>query len=193
MSSRRTLLLSALLATTLLGSPGPAPAASAEECVFAVKQTADPERPYLVRATQERALLDSLAKNDVVFLGEHHNKDEDHMLQAKIILGLAERRGKDKVAIGLEMVQTQFQPALDAYVNRDIKDEAAAEKALYDGFEWAERWQVRLQERRAYGCGCARPAPAHVRLRPADACAHTKRTDIRGHACSRTGAYAYAP
>jgi uncharacterized iron-regulated protein len=106
----------------------------------------------LVSATQERALLDSLAKNDVVFLGEHHNKDEDHMLQATIIRGLAERR-KGKVAIGLEMVQTQFQPALDAYVNGDIKDEAAAEKALYDGVQWAERWQVRVQGHKTYGVG----------------------------------------
>jgi uncharacterized iron-regulated protein len=44
--------------------------------------------------------------------------------QAQIIGGLAERRGKGNVMIGLEMVQTQFQPVLDAYVNGDIKDEA---------------------------------------------------------------------
>jgi len=47
-----------------------------------------------------------------------------HFDQAQIIGGLAERRGKGNVMIGLEMVQTQFQPVLDAYVNGDIKDEA---------------------------------------------------------------------
>ena len=85
MSTRRALLLSALLATTLRASDD-AQAASSDERIFAVKQTADPERPYLVSATQERALLDSLATNDVVFLGEHHNKEEDHMLQVQILL-----------------------------------------------------------------------------------------------------------
>lgn len=85
MSTRRALLLSALLATTLLCASDDAQAASSDERIFAVQQTANPERPYLVSATQERALLDSLAKNDVVFLGEHHNKEEDHMLQVQIL------------------------------------------------------------------------------------------------------------
>lgn len=55
--------------------------------------------------------------------------------QAHIIGGLAERRGKGNVMIGLEMVQTQFQPALDAYVNGDIKDEATClNRFLYGDF-----------------------------------------------------------
>jgi len=39
---------------------------------------------------------------------------------------------------------TCTQWALDSYINRDIRDDVAAEKALYDGVEWAERWQVSL-------------------------------------------------
>lgn len=35
--------------------------------------------------------------------------------QARIIRGLKERRGGETVAIGLEMVQQQFQPALDRF------------------------------------------------------------------------------
>ena len=104
-------------------------------------QTADPARPFVASATREDALLDKLAKNDVIFLGEHHNKADDHNLQAEIIAGLSARRGSNNMAVGLEMVQVQYQPALDAYIAAEIKDDAAAEKALYDGVEWAERWQ----------------------------------------------------
>lgn len=86
-------------------------------------------------------LLDKLANNDVIFLGEHHNKADDHNLQAEIIAGLAARRGNQNIAVGLEMVQAQFQPALDAYISAEIKDDDAAEKALYNDVEWAERWQ----------------------------------------------------
>jgi len=113
---------------------------STDARVFTVQQTTDPARPYTLMATPEKLLLDKLAKNNVIFLGEHHNKADDHTLQAKIIAGLAERRGGD-LAVGLEMVQEQFQWALDSYINRDIRDDVAAEKALYDGVEWAERWQ----------------------------------------------------
>jgi uncharacterized iron-regulated protein len=38
-------------------------------------------------------------------------------------------------------VQVQFQQALDSYIAAEIKDDAAAEKALYDNVQWAERWQ----------------------------------------------------
>ena len=100
----------------------------------------------MVSARQEKALLDDLAKKDVVFLGEHHNKAADHNLQAMIISGLSKRRGKGNVAVGLEMVQQQFQPVLDSYVAGTIADDAAAEKALYDGVEWAERWQWSFED-----------------------------------------------
>jgi len=140
--SRRTALLSALVATAALLSGADTSGAvdTSDALVFAVKQTSDPARPYGLLATPEKLLLDKLALNNVVFLGEHHNKADDHTLQAKIIGGLAERRS-NSIAVGLEMVQEQFQWALDAYIKGDIKDDAAAEKALYDGVEWAERWQ----------------------------------------------------
>ena len=113
---------------------------------FAVHQTEDPARPFVVTAEKEKELLNAMAANDVVFLGEHHNKASDHALQAKIISGIAERRGTGNVAVGLEMVQQQFQSALDKYIGREIAEDAAAERALYDGVEWAERWQWSFED-----------------------------------------------
>ena len=117
---------------------------------FAVHQTEDPARPFVVTAEKEKELLNAMAANDVVFLGEHHNKASDHALQAKIISGIAERRGTGNVAVGLEMVQQQFQSALDKYIGREIAEDAAAERALYDGVEWAERWQWSFVKRRSH-------------------------------------------
>jgi len=140
-SSRRAVIMSTLLATAFFVAERPSYADSDQARVFALKETADPARPFLASATREDALLDKLAKNDVIFLGEHHNKADDHNLQAEIIAGLSARRGSNNMAVGLEMVQVQYQPALDAYIAAENKDDAAAEKALYDGVQWAERWQ----------------------------------------------------
>ena len=82
-TSRRRLLLSALISTAALFSVVDQSALAGESAsIFALQPTSDSARPFLVIATQEKKILDELAKKDVVFLGEHHNKAEDHDLQA---------------------------------------------------------------------------------------------------------------
>ena len=82
-TSRRRLLLSALISTAALFSGVDQCALARESAsIFALQPTSDSARPFLVIATQEKEILDELAKKDVVFLGEHHNKAEDHALQA---------------------------------------------------------------------------------------------------------------
>ena len=49
--------------------------------IFELQPTSDSVRPFRVSATQEKKILDKLAKKDVVFLDEHHKKEEDHDLQ----------------------------------------------------------------------------------------------------------------
>lgn len=68
-----------------------------------------------------------------VWLGEHHNSKQDHLLQAAVIRKL--RPMREQMAVGLEAVQQRFQPVLDAYVAGDI-DEAELE----DRVEWRRRW-----------------------------------------------------
>jgi hypothetical protein len=77
-----------------------------------------------------------------LWLGEHHNSVEDHLLQANFVRKIHELRQKKlagtsngNMSVGLEMVQVQFQPALDAYISKRIS--ADEMKSLV---EWEKRW-----------------------------------------------------
>ncbi|KAL7470012.1 hypothetical protein ACHAXS_010261 [Conticribra weissflogii] len=73
-----------------------------------------------------------------LWLGEHHNSAMDHDLQANFLRYVHDERkkaGNSKMAVGLEMVQVQFQPALDAYVFGKITSEEMRRQV-----EWDKRW-----------------------------------------------------
>lgn len=76
-----------------------------------------------------------------LWLGEHHNSALDHKLQAEFIRDIYEQRKRSfgrrapPMAIGLEQVQVQFQPALDAYINGKISAEEMKREV-----EWEKRW-----------------------------------------------------
>lgn len=101
--------------------------------------SADGSLPPETRAPKLQKISVDAALQDVggpevraVFLGEHHNSQKDHDLQAAIIRALAERR---PVAVGLEAIQRRFQPVLDAYVRGELTDEDLEAKT-----EWRTRW-----------------------------------------------------
>ena len=78
-----------------------------------------------------------------MWLGEHHNSEFDHNLQADIIKSLYESRLNSSslstktapLAIGLEQVQIQFQPVLDQFVKGSISEEKMLKEV-----EWERRW-----------------------------------------------------
>lgn len=74
-----------------------------------------------------------------LWLGEHHNALRDHNLQAKFIRSIYDERQKSgitaPVAIGLEQVQLQFQPALDDYIAGKISADEMKGKV-----DWEKRW-----------------------------------------------------
>ena len=88
----------------------------------------------LANLTNLEALIPRLAERQVVFVGEAHDRYEDHLNQLAIIRGL-HQRGAD-LAIGMEMFQQPFQPALDAYIAGEI-DEAE----LLRRTDYFERWR----------------------------------------------------
>lgn len=59
-------------------------------------------------------LLDRIADRRVIFVGESHDRYEDHLNQLAIIQGL-HARGKS-LAIGMEFFQQPYQSAVDAYI-----------------------------------------------------------------------------
>jgi hypothetical protein len=76
-----------------------------------------------------------------LWLGEHHNSARDHMLQADFVRKIHDLRQRKlgvnngNMSVGLEMVQLQFQSALDAYIAKKISaDEMKAQ------VQWEKRW-----------------------------------------------------
>ena len=84
--------------------------------------------------TNMEQLLDAIADRRVVFVGESHDRYEDHLNQLKVIQGL-KARGKE-VAIGMEFFQQPYQSVIDAYINGEI-DEAAFLRQT----EYFDRWR----------------------------------------------------
>jgi len=79
-------------------------------------------------------LIEKLASKRVIFVGETHDRYEDHLDQLAIIEGLQEK-GQD-LAVGMEFFQQPFQSHLDAYVAGEI-----SEKELLRRTEYFERWR----------------------------------------------------
>jgi uncharacterized iron-regulated protein len=80
------------------------------------------------------ALIDSISDRRVVFVGESHDRYEDHLNQLAIIEGL-HARGKS-LAIGMEFFQQPYQEALDAYIAGEI-----VEADLLRRTEYFDRWR----------------------------------------------------
>lgn len=88
----------------------------------------------LSRLSDLQGLIDRLADKRVVFVGEQHDRYEDHLNQLAVVAGLHEK-GKD-LAIGMEFFQQPFQPHLDAFIAGEI-----SEKEMLRRTDYFERWR----------------------------------------------------
>ena len=79
-------------------------------------------------------LIEPLSDDRVVFIGETHDRYEDHLNQLAIIRGLHERG--HPIAIGMECFQQPFQDALNAYIAGNL-----GEAELLRESEYFERWR----------------------------------------------------
>ncbi|XGV96269.1 MAG: ChaN family lipoprotein [Leptolyngbya sp. BL-A-14] len=79
------------------------------------------------------SVLAKLAQADVVYLGETHDRPDDHQAQLEIIQALY--RVRPALAIGMEMFQRPYQSVLDRYLKR-----ALTETELQDQTQYAKRW-----------------------------------------------------
>ena len=93
-------------------------------------ETTDETTDEAIAANEE--ILEAIAPLQVVYLGETHTTVADHTAQLEIIKTL---NSQNELAIGLEMFQRPFQPALDAYLADDI-----TEAELIEQSEYASRW-----------------------------------------------------
>jgi uncharacterized iron-regulated protein len=134
------LRFSAFVAAAVLVSgacAGPdSPAPQAMTASAGVARLPDPATRVLdVTALSDmRDLLDRIADRRVVFVGESHDRYEDHLNQLAVIEGL-HARGKS-LAIGMEFFQQPYQGAIDAYIAGTI-DEAEFLRRT----EYFDRWR----------------------------------------------------
>mmetsp|Transcript_17045 Transcript_17045/g.25805 ORF Transcript_17045/g.25805 Transcript_17045/m.25805 type:complete len:548 (+) Transcript_17045:536-2179(+) len=103
----------------------------------------------MMTSTSETITISNRNNGGVVWLGEHHNSEKDHKLQAQIVQSIYNQQVKlegmtyekskgisHNMSIGLEQVQLQFQPFLDDYIAGTITEEQ-----MLDGVQWSTRWQ----------------------------------------------------
>lgn len=78
-------------------------------------------------------LMRELAQQDVVLLGERHDRMDHHRWQLHVLAGLYALR--PELVIGLEMLPREAQPALDAWVMGELD-----EQAFLDASGWYRAW-----------------------------------------------------
>lgn len=88
----------------------------------------------LAALTDMEPLLDAIADRRVIFVGESHDRYEDHLNQLAVIRGL-KARGRD-LAIGMEFFQQPFQAHVDAYIAGEI-----SEAEFLRLTEYFDRWR----------------------------------------------------
>lgn len=81
----------------------------------------------------QQQILQELEKANIVYLGETHNRPEDHQAQLEILRALY--RSRPKIAIAMEMFQRPAQGILDQYLAGKI-----TEAQLVEQTEYKERW-----------------------------------------------------
>lgn len=106
------------LTQTAVAAPAPAVAAAAASG-YAAHRVYDSKRK---RITDFEAMVATLAKADIVFLGEQHDDPRTHQLQAAVLEGIARRR-TGTVVLALEMFERDVQPVLDEYLARNVAEQ----------------------------------------------------------------------
>ena len=125
----KTLLTVLLVATC---APQDPPVTSAD----LVRQRPPAERIVALETGEdvtEEELLADLERGRVIYIGEVHDKAEDHAVQYRLMRLLYERH--PSIAVGMEMFQYPYQPVLD-----DWTDGRLDETNLRRRSEWDRRW-----------------------------------------------------
>lgn len=115
------------------------PTAGPSEAGGAIAQTPQLVSPASGQSTEQsnQEFLVDLTQADVIYLGETHTDEADHIAQLEIITAMHAARGD--IAIGLEMFQRPFQSVLDQYIAGELTEAELVEQSEYEtrwGFDW---------------------------------------------------------
>lgn len=125
-----TFLLLSLTSLTAVAAPPPItqPVANCGELGQWLEPGAGSARAY-----PAPALLERLLAQQVVLLGETHDRADDHRWQLDTLVAL--RQGRPELAIGFEMFPRRLQPVLDRWVAGELSEAEFLEQA-----EWKKVW-----------------------------------------------------
>jgi uncharacterized iron-regulated protein len=93
-------------------------------------------------STDSSEILQSLASADVMYLGETHDRPEDHQIQLEILQTLYQQKCQPSVsclAIALEMFQRPDQDDINQYLAGTLTEQQLLEQTQYQqrwGFPW---------------------------------------------------------
>ncbi|MBK8979239.1 MAG: ChaN family lipoprotein [Planctomycetes bacterium] len=141
-TSRRTqtlaiaLVLAACQHTPVVRAPAEDPTPSGSAALRAYKESHYREIGSSVAAELDwERLLATIASQRVVFLGDHHRDRRLHAVHRELLRRLLERGAR--LALGVECVGSQDQPALDAWLDGRI-DDATLRRAI--AMRWPDSW-----------------------------------------------------
>ena len=118
----------------LLGFPGQAIAGTPVTPIAAQPQVTRPRSP---QPLDTQVVLKQLAQSNVVYLGETHDRPDDHADQLSILQSLSQDR--PNLVIGMEMFQQPYQGAIDSYLAGKLNEtelQAQTQYAKRWGFDW---------------------------------------------------------
>jgi uncharacterized iron-regulated protein len=93
------------------------------------------------RKTQSmQSLIHRLTDKRAVFIGEDHDRYDNHLNQLQIIREL-NTHAPGRWVIGVEYIQRRFQPYLDAYINKTISEPEFLRQTDYFG-RWGFDWRL---------------------------------------------------
>ena len=76
-----------------------------------------------------RPIIDAIAGKKIIYIGEAHDRFSHHLVQLEVIKQLHQKG--HNVAIGMEMFQKAFQPALDEYIAGTIDERQFLKQSQY--------------------------------------------------------------
>ncbi|MEL6939822.1 MAG: ChaN family lipoprotein [Cyanobacteria bacterium J06598_1] len=128
----------ALMTLSVSCSSGLATAPTADSPVHATTDSTIDSTALAQNSSQSdnEKTLAEIASAQVIYLGETHNSEGDHLAQLEIIEAIATQ---GPLAIGLEMFQRPFQPVLDRYLAGTITEAELIEQSEYEtrwGYDW---------------------------------------------------------
>jgi uncharacterized iron-regulated protein len=93
--------------------------------------------PFAPLTTEQSALFKRMQTARILYLGETHDRPEDHVAQLDIVQRLYTQN--PKLTIALEMVQRPYQSVLDRYSAGELSEAELRTQIDYDrrwGFDW---------------------------------------------------------